>query len=145
MPDKLSVTLPMVITWGDCDAAGISYYARYFDWFTNGRMYLLKEFGLPYMPSFHDRGITLVGLKAECQYKRMLKPDEEVMLETAIANLTKTRVTFAYIVRKADGSIAADGSTEHAFIDSEGRPFDLSKRYPELWQELHRMLCCMNK
>ncbi|MDQ7092345.1 acyl-CoA thioesterase [Desulfosporosinus sp. PR] len=139
--DKPLSFLPMVITWGDCDAAGISYYARYFDWFTNGRLHLLKKYGFPYMRSFHDRGIAVVGLKAQCQYKRMLKPDEEVVLETTLANLTRTRATFLYVVRKADGSIAADGSTEHAFVDSgDGRPFDLNKRYPEFWKELHMML-----
>ena len=140
MAEKFVAALPMVITWGDCDAAGISYYARYFDWFTNGRMHLLREYGLPYMPTFHERGVTLVGLKAECRYRRMLKPDEEVVLETSIAHLTRTRATFEYTLRKADGSVAAEGSTEHAFVDGDGRPFDLSKRYPELWQELHGIL-----
>lgn len=33
--------MEMIVTWGDCDPAGISYYAKNFDWFTNGRMQLL--------------------------------------------------------------------------------------------------------
>lgn len=140
MSDTYTAALPMVITWGDCDAAGISYYARYFDWFTNGRMFFLKKNGLPYMTAFHDQGITIVGLKAECQYKHTLRPEDEVVLETTLAELTKTRVAFTYKILKEDGTIAAFGRTEHAFVDQEGKPFNLSKRYPEKWQELNKMI-----
>ena len=41
---------------GDCDAAGIVYYARYFDWFTDGRIALLNK--LPFISTiFHEQGI----------------------------------------------------------------------------------------
>lgn len=139
MSERSFKSLPMIITWGDCDAAGITYYAKSFDWFTNGRMHFLKENGLPYMPTFHDHAITMVVLKAECQYRRMLKPGEDVILETGLSSLTRSRVTFDYILRKADDSIAVEGSTEHAFVDRDGKPFNLSKRYPELWQNLNRI------
>jgi len=127
---------PMTITWGDCDAAGIAYYARYFDWFTNGRMNYLNQFKLPYMDTFHDQGVTIVGIKAECEYKLMLRPDENVILETSLADLTKTRVNFNYRVIKSDGSVAACGYSEHAFVDKTGKPFNLYKRYPEIWHKL---------
>jgi acyl-CoA thioester hydrolase len=52
------------VRWGDCDAAGIVYYARYFDWFTDGRIALLKQIALPYQQFFHEQGITVVAVEA---------------------------------------------------------------------------------
>ncbi|WP_240985436.1 acyl-CoA thioesterase [Acididesulfobacillus acetoxydans] len=132
--------LEMTIGWGDCDAAGITYYARYFDWFTNGRLHLLKSFGLPYMTTFQYQDISLVGLEANCRYKKLLFPDETVVLETSLPELKRTRMTFVYKVYKQDGQLAAKGTTVHTYVDHQGKPFDLKKRHPELWSKLNSLL-----
>lgn len=129
--------LEMEVGWGDCDAAGITYYARYFDWFSNGRILLFKKYGLPYMSTFHRQNINLVALEAGCRYRRSLRPEEEVGLETTLVNLTRTRIGFKYIIYKKDGSTAAEGFTIHAYVDGQGKPFDLKKRYPALWEEMN--------
>lgn len=128
--------MEMLVTWGDCDAAGISYYARYFDWFTNARMQLLREYGFPYMTTFHNNGISLVCLSANCQYKKLVYPDEKVVLHTCLETLNRTKLSFTYQIRKQTGLLVAEGETLHAYVDREGRPFDIKKRFPELWWEL---------
>ncbi len=126
----------MTVTWGDCDAAGISYYARTFDWFTNARMHFLACYRFPYMDTFHSQGISLVCLTAECQYKKMVRPDDKLAVRTTLAELTRTRMTFVYRIFKADGELAAEGRTTHACTDHEGNAFNLKKRFPELWRQL---------
>ena len=128
--------LDMIVTWGDCDAAGISYYAKNFDWFTNGRMRLLESYGLPYMSAFFHQGISLVCLTADCQYKKMLRPEERVTLSTWISSLTRSRMAFSYQLYKEGGVLAAEGMTTHAYVDEHGQPVNLEKRHPELWNQL---------
>jgi acyl-CoA thioester hydrolase len=128
--------MDMMVTWGDCDAAGISYYARTFDWFTNGRLQFLASFQFPYMKTFHYRGISLVCLTADCQYKKMLRPEDKITVRTSLTSLTRTRMTFTYLIFKQDGELAAEGKTSHAFVDKEGNPFNLKKRFPKLWQQM---------
>lgn len=128
--------MDMTVTWGDCDAAGISYYARSFDWFTNGRMHFLAAEGFPYMETFHHRGISLVCLKADCRYVRMLRPDEPVTVRISLASLTRTRMVFHYRIRKKSGELACEGMTSHACVDNKGHPFNLEKRFPQLWRSL---------
>jgi acyl-CoA thioester hydrolase len=128
--------LDMTVTWGDCDAAGIHYYARTFDWFTNARMKLLADHGFPYMDTFHGPGISLVCLTADCRFKRMLKPEERIVVRTELAALTRTRLTFEYRIFKQDGQLAAEGSTSHAYVDPKGEPCNLKKRHPELWARM---------
>lgn len=135
-----TVRAEFTVRWGDCDAAGITYYVKYFDWFTDGRFAFLEKVGLPYMTTFHNHGIELVVIDAFCRYRLSLRPVEKVFLETGIASLTRTRITFTYRILKEDNTVAAEGSTNHAFVDERGKPFNLAKKYPELWDEIYRTL-----
>jgi acyl-CoA thioester hydrolase len=128
--------MEMIVTWGDCDAAGISYYAKTFDWFTNGRMRLLAKYGFPYMEAFHRNGISLVCLTADCAYKKMLRPDETITLRTSVTFFTRTRMTFEYEIYKTNGELAAKGQTTHAYATPEGKACNLKKARPELWNGL---------
>jgi len=138
--DGAAVRVEFTVRWGDCDVAGVTYYIKYFDWFTDGRMAFFEKVGLPYMATFHDHGVELVVIDAFCRYRLSLRPGEKVFLETSVASLTRTRVTFTYRILKEDNIVAAEGSTNHAFVDERGKPFNLAKKYPELWDELYRIL-----
>lgn len=128
--------MEMIVTWGDCDAAGISYYAKAFDWFTNGRMRFMQVYGFPYMETFHGNGISLVCLKADCDYKKMLRPEEPVTVRTSLTALSRSRMTFTYQVLKQDGKLACEGTTSHTYVDDQGLPFNVEKRFPELWKQI---------
>ena len=126
--------LAMKVRWGDCDAAGIVYYIKYFDWFSDGRIELFERIGLPYRTTFHERGIELVAIEAACRYKHSLQPEEKILLETRLTKLTRSRLEFCYqVFRQEDGLLAAEGMTAHAYVDSRGKPFDVKKRHPALW------------
>ncbi len=127
----------MEVRWGDCDAAGIVYYAKYFDLFTDGRVALLQQVGLPYQQTFHEQGIVVVAVEASCRYRKNLKPEEKYILNTKLARLGRTRMVFEYAITKfEDHSIAAEGKTVHTYVDDTGKPFDLKKRRPDLWAKL---------
>lgn len=128
----------MIVKWGDCDAAGISYYAKNFDWFTDARMQLLRHHGLPYMETFQEQGISLVCLKADCRYKKMIRPLEHITVHTRISVLKRSRMAFDYQVTKENGELAAEGMTSHAYVDNDGKPFDVKKRFPSLWEKMNR-------
>ena len=130
------------VRWGDCDAAGITYYAKYFDWFSDGRIELFRQVGLPYMADFHQQGIFLVAVEASCRYRHSLKPEEKIVLETRLSKLTRTRLEFKYrIFKKEDGILAAEGTTSHAYVDAQGKPFDIKKKHLLLWEKLCYLTC----
>lgn len=141
--EKLPLTYDYVMTvkWGDCDAAGISYYAKNFEWFTDARFQFLSHFGFSYIETFHNKGINLVCLKAESDYRKMVRPLETITIRTKLSLLTRTRMTFTYQVLKEDGELAAVGETALTCVSSEGQPFNLEKKFPELWNALLTKLC----
>jgi len=112
------------------------YYVNYFDWFTDARTEFFNQINLPYKEIFYERGILLLIIEAGCKYKYSLRPEEKVVLETWLARLTRTRLEFGYRVKKSAGLVAAEGFTVHAYVDRQGKPFDLKKRFPLLWDRL---------
>jgi len=134
---QLSFDMERIIAWGDCDAAGITYYAKNFEWFTDGYMQLLNSLGLPYMETFHYQGISLVCLKADCQYKKMLRPLEKIIVRTTLHSLTRTRLEFHYQVIKGNGEVAAEGVTSHTYVNNDGKPLNLQRKFPTLWESFN--------
>ena len=131
----------MEVRWGDCDAAGIVYHPRYFDLFTDGRVALLKKFGLPYQKTFQEQDIVVVAVEASCRYRKNLKPEEKYIIRTTLSSLGRTRMVFDYVITKLeDSSTAAEGKTVHAYVDNTGKPFDLKKKHPDLWAKLEERI-----
>lgn len=133
---RLIYDMERTVAWSECDAAGISYYAKHFEWFTDGYMQFLDHHGFPYMDAFHHKGISIVTLKADSDYRRMLRPLEKITVRTALSSFTRTRLAFTYQIMKEDGELAAEGSTSHAFVNENGRPINLEKHFPALWGKL---------
>lgn len=129
--------LEFMVRWGDSDAAGMTYYVKYFDWFTDGRIAFMQQVGLPYMANIHARGMDMLVTDTACRYRSSLRPEEKAILETTVTALTRTRVSFSYRVLREDETVAAEGVTNHAFVDGNGKPFNIAKRYPDLWEALN--------
>lgn len=126
----------------DVDSMGFVYYGVYADWFTRGRIELLRSYGLRYATLEAD-GLFLPVLKLECTYKAPVRLDEQVELVTEAALCTRTRLSFIYRVSRIDEEddegrkvLCATGRTDHAFIDGRRRPIDVAKRFPHVWSVL---------
>jgi 4-hydroxybenzoyl-CoA thioesterase len=74
-----------IVTWGDCDPAGIVYFPRYFEWFDAGTQALFAQAGLKkaaMLEAFGIVGIPLVDARA-----RFIIPSafgDEVTVESTI-------------------------------------------------------------
>ncbi|BDG62385.1 acyl-CoA thioesterase [Caldinitratiruptor microaerophilus] len=127
------------VTWGDCDPAGIVYNPRYLEWFTLGRITYLRKWGVPYGEAFRAAGVEAVVYEAHLRILRPSRPEDRVLIRTWIAELSRSRLRFSYQVLDPDGQVLAEGYTTHAYVDASGRPFDLAKRAPALWERLSRL------
>ena len=134
------VTTEFEVRWGECDAAGIVYHPVYIDWFSVARMRFMKENEVSYMESFHDRGVVLVVLEAQCRYMKTLRAEDRVVVEARLTQVSRTRLRMQYEVYNDRREPCAVGHTDHAFVDiSTTKAVNLSKRAPELWDMVQGM------
>lgn len=81
------------VCFGDTDAGGVVYHARYFEMAERGRNALMEDYGVPVGPLFDDREIALVLRRASLEFIRFARYDQWLRLETGIltANPARTR------------------------------------------------------
>jgi acyl-CoA thioester hydrolase len=107
---------------------GVVYYANYLVWFEVGRTDLLRSLGWTYR-EMEAAGISLPVIQAHCDYQRPARYDDDIEVRTEGEMLSGVRMKFRYrIVKAADGSVTAEGHTEHAAVDPAGRPCRLPER-----------------
>ena len=109
------------VRYGETDRMGVAYYGRYLDWFEMGRTELCRAYGKTYL-EWEKEGILLPVVEAHCRYKTSLFYDDDIEILTSVKDLTNVSVVFlCQVVRCADGKLAAEGWTRHAFVDSSGK------------------------
>ena len=128
-------SLRLRVRYGETDRMGRAYYACYFDWFTQGRTELIRHLGLPYR-QLEDSGLFLPVLEAGCRYLRPVDYDDQLDLTTELRRLTPTRMDFTYQLHNPEGQLVAEGETRHAFLNVEGRPVNVRKARPGIWERL---------
>lgn len=142
------------VRYGETDQMGVVYYANYCDWFTEPRTELMRRCGIA-CALLERRGVFLPVREAHCEYLRPARYDQVIAVYARVTRLTRTRLDFAYEVRLVEdaadstgpparagagraGPLLATGWTRHVFVDARGWPFDVTRRYPELWERLQR-------
>jgi len=110
------------VRYAETDQMGVVYYANYFVWFEIGRTDLLRQHGWSYREMEVD-GYSLPVIDAQCAYKASAKYDDEIEVRTSGGMVSPVRVKFSYeVVRAADRTVLATGSTVHATLDRDGKP-----------------------
>ena len=104
------------VRYAETDQMGVVYYANYLVWMEVARVELCKALGFRYRDMELEDGVMLAVIEAQCRYLHPARFDEEVILETRIAEANSRVVEFAYEMRLADGGPAdAEHRGELAF------------------------------
>lgn len=154
MAATLTGRVRLRVRYDESDQMGITYHARYLDWFVIGRTELLRTLGLPYARLERD-GLLLPVLEAHCRYLAATRYDDVVEVRTELTGIRRTRLTFSYEVwlrstmsdgaggeeavpleKAADAVLVTTGETKHVFVDASQRPVDVRKRFPSVWEIL---------
>ena len=110
------------VRYAETDQMGIAHHAEYFAWFEVGRTDLLRECGMTYRDLEKD-GLRLPVIEASARYLRPALYDDVLEVRREVAGVSGARVSFTYEVRRdgTEGPLAT-GATEHAAVDTQGRP-----------------------
>jgi len=111
---------------------GVVYHANYLIWMEVARTELCRSLGFRYKDMEGSDGILLAVTEAQCRYLSAAKYDEEVAVQTTIADANRRFVTFEYEMA-CDGRRVATGRTRHIFLSREMRPVRLPDKYAPLF------------
>ena len=118
------------VRYAETDQMGVVYYANYLVWMEVARVEFCKALGFRYRDMELEDGVLLAVIEAQCRYLHPARFDEEVIVETRIADANSRVVEFAYEMCLADGGRKlATGSTRHIFCNREMKRVRLQEKY----------------
>jgi 4-hydroxybenzoyl-CoA thioesterase len=92
------------IEWGDCDAAGIVFYPRYFAMFDAATHHLIEAAG--WKKSNLRREFDIIGFPMVDTHARFLLPSsygDDIVIETRVAALRRSSFDIEHSVFKGEG------------------------------------------
>jgi acyl-CoA thioester hydrolase len=110
------------VSYGETDAMGVLYYAEYLHIFERSRSLFIRQRGMSYN-EVETRGILLPVREAWCRYRSFARYDDELQVHCGISHWNRASVRFVYEVKDAARErLLAQGSTEHACVNPQGKP-----------------------
>src|SRR5204862_8106869 len=102
MPMKTACEIRLRVRYAETDQMGVVYYANYLIWMEVGRVEYCKSVGFSYEQMEREDGIFLAVSEARCRYLYPARFDQEVTIDTSLAEAHPRMVTFAYDIRLAE-------------------------------------------
>jgi len=120
----------------DTDLMGIVHHAKYLEYFEAGRVEYMHRRGVEYL-EWTQRGIHLPVVDVAVRYRKSVRFDERLAVETTLTELGRATVTFTYRVLRdrPSGELVADGSSMLVCVGDDRVP----KRIPD---DVASILCC---
>jgi acyl-CoA thioester hydrolase len=106
------------VRYADTDQMKIVYYAKFLEYFEQGRSDLLRQIGMPY-PEIEKMGYMLPVVEAHAEYINSARYDEELTVRTIIEEIPQVRVRIQYLVyRDKPEHVLVKGYTIHSFVNA---------------------------
>src|SRR6185436_11148265 len=104
--------------------------------FEMARSAMIREQGFRYA-QMEDDGFMLPVVRAEVDYLAPAYFEDQLVIETWVDRLTKTRIDFNYEIRRnGDPGVICRGHTRHIVVGPTGAPRRLSEQWLEHLQRL---------
>lgn len=127
-------TFPYQVTYGDTDAAGVVYYARYLEIMERARWAWLEAHGLA-MAELHRAGHWFVVAEAHLRYRRPAPLGARLTVGVTVERVGRASLTVGQPVRGDDGTGFVEATIRLGCVEPTGK---VSPLPPEVVRALAR-------
>lgn len=129
------------VRYGESDQMGYAHHSVAVLWFELGRVVWLRNYGMSYS-ELEKQGVLLPVVEMRIKYHTPGRFEEQIVIQTRLIHLGKTRVTFENRVLRlekngADRTLLVSGEVELACVDRTGRISRVPQAFQELWKKLN--------
>jgi len=123
------------VRYAETDQMGVAHHGSYFVWMEAARTELLREQGISYR-TLEEKGFFLPVYEARCRYRSGVRYDDVFVIESWLSAIGGASITIDYwmYIEGEKKGIIAEGQTQHAFTDKNGRVL----RVPAFFKEMFR-------
>jgi len=124
------------VRYVETDQMGIAHHSNYFSWMEAARAELMRNHGMSYR-ELEEKGYLLPVREAYCRYRKSLKYDDIIIIESELLELGGASIKIGYsIFKKGDNKPAAEGFTLHPFTDKNGKVVKTPDFFKKLFEKV---------
>lgn len=127
------------VKYYETDKMGITHHSNYVRFMEEARTDFLDKLGYNYA-KLEESGIISPVVKIECKYKATTTYADVIDITVSVAEVKAAKVRFNYIMKKSDGTVAFEGSSEHCFITKDGKIAWLKREFPEFYEAMVKLI-----
>ena len=133
MQQSLTNTIEIEVKFSDVDMLGVVWHGNYIRYFEDGREAFGKQYGLGYM-DVYNAGYVVPIVNVNCDYKRFLKYEDRLIIETTYTPTESAKINFAYrLLNAKTGELIVKGSTVQVFVRRDN--FELQLTNPDFFMD----------
>lgn len=126
----------------ETDQMAIVHHSNYIRWFEEARIDFLEQIGLP-MSEIERQKVQIPVLSVTSHYKTMTRFEDEVLVGMKIEKYNGIKLCISYEIKDAKTQeIRNIGSSEHCFLDENGKVISLKKTHPDMHSLLELYINC---
>lgn len=123
------------VQYYETDQMGITHHSNYIRWMEEARIDFLKQIGWNYK-KLESLGIISPVTAINCNYKVSTTFSDEVSITVSVEEFKGIRLKLSYVMRNISGECVCEGSSEHCFVDKNGKIIKLHKECADFYQTL---------
>ena len=126
------------VQYYETDKMGIVHHSNYIRWMEEARIDFLDQIGWNYKV-MEDNGIISPVTAVESKYKCNTTFGDVITIEVSVEEFKGIRLKLRYVMRKED-VVVNEATSEHCFLDTEGKIVNIKKVKPELYETLSALM-----
>jgi len=109
---------PIRVYYEDTDASGVAYHANYLRWFERARTEWLRARGYGQERLRVEEGVAFTVSTIEVEYRKPARLDDELQVQTRVAELRRASLIFEQSLLRADGQLLSTARVRIACVDA---------------------------
>ena len=128
------------INYYETDQMQVVHHSNYARYLEEARLYLMEQVGLAYN-NLEELGIIIPVLELHDYFTKSITYGDEIDIYPIIMRLSPVRFRLKYkIYRAGTDELLHTAETSHAFVDTEFKPMNLKKKYPDIYQAMEALV-----
>ncbi len=129
-----------VINYYETDQMHVVHHSNYARYLEEARLHLMDQIGLSY-DNLEKMGIIIPVLELHDYYIKSITYGDIIEIRPTITKLSSVRFVLKYeIYKSGTDELLHRAETAHAFLDSEFKPINLKKKFPEVYKRFENMV-----
>lgn len=122
------------VNYYETDQMAIVHHSNYIRYFEEARVSFMDQVGYPYA-RLEKEGIVSPTISVSCKYIHAVRFGDRIRIGVRLYKITRLKCFFSYEITDAEtGEIRAKGTTEHGFLNRDGKPIIMPKDTPEFYE-----------